>query len=285
MNGLSTHNASPFWGLTNNRLISQELGRLSDGVGWRAENVTGVNVPEFNNQNTYYLPIPESQGEIFVGWLNTQTFVSYSLTADGPKTLRRVNVENFDMSVIEAGSFDAVAIDPVSHTIAMTLSNENATPKGKVEGVYLLRPEATDFQIQRGGIWSELFWDSGGIFIASGPQGLFAVSPDGESMLLDQEKTADLSPSGNWLIAWGDGLNSQVGARLYQLPSIYSLQTLTESSVQSVLWQPDSKAFFIQSESSLFYLSFPGLSFQEIDSGFVDDEPLILTLILGDGSD
>jgi len=276
MNGLPTHNAIPFWGLNNNRLVSQELGRTNTEGEWRSENVTGVSVPEFDNQNTYYLPIPESQEEVFVGWLNTQTFVSYSLTSGGPSTLRRVNVENYDFSIIQEGSFTAVALDPVSHTLAMISKSENGAAQGLVDGLYLLRPEDIDFQLQRGGFWTELSWDSGGMFIASGSQGLFAISPDGENMVLPGETAADLSPKGNWMITWGDG------ARLYQPPSIYPLQTLTEDHVEAVFWQPDSKAFFIKSEGALFYLTFPGLSFQLVEDGFLNDEPLMMAWVVAD---
>jgi len=273
MNGLPTHNATPTWGLDSNLLISQELGRTSSGESWRAENVTGVRVPEFDNQNTFYLPISESQEEVFVGWLNAQTFVSYSLTADGPSTLRRVNVENYDYSVIQGGSFDAVAIDPVSHTIAMIFGNESVTAQGKVEGVYLLRPENIDFQLQRGGLWLDLKWDSGGMFIANGSQGLFAFSSDGRNMILPGEKAADLSPRGNWMLTWGDG------ARLYQLPSVYPLQTLTEDNVEAIFWQPDSKAFFLQSEGALYYLAFPSLNFQQVEVDFPESDPLFMAWI------
>ncbi len=276
MNGLPTHNTAPFWGLNNSRLVSQELGRTGDEGGWRAENVTGVSVPEFDNQNTYYLPIPQSQEEVFVGWLNAQTFISYSMTRDGPSTLRQVNVEVFDLSIIQEGSFKAVALDPVSRTLAMILKYESGEDPGMVEGIYLLQSGDIDFQLLRGGIWDELFCDSDGMFIASGSQGLYVFSLDGEDMVLSGETSADLSPTGNWLIAWGDG------ARLYQPPSIYPLQTLTEDQVESVYWQPDSKGFFIQSEGRLYSLTFPGLSLQLVEEGFAEDEPLIMAWVFPD---
>jgi len=279
MNGLPTHSATPIWGLDSSWLISQELGRTSSGESWRAENVTGVRVPEFDSQNTFYLPIAASQEEVFVGWLNAQTFVSYSLTTDGPSTLRRVNVENYDYSVIQQGAFDAVAIDPISHIIAMIMGNQSAPPQGKVEGVYLLRPEDIDFQLQRGGLWDELKWDSGGIFMAKGSQGLFVISPDGQNMILPGESYGDLSPAGNWMIAWGDG------ARLYQPPGEYPLQTLTEDQVDAVFWQPDSKAFFLHTEGDLYHLSFPSLNFQQVDAGLTAEQPLIIAWVPENGLD
>ena len=276
MNGLPTHNANPFWGGNSTRLVSQEFARTGSEGGWRAENVTGVNVPEFDNQNTYYVPISKSQGEVFVGWLNAQTFISYSLTSDGPSTLRQVNSDTFDTSIIQEGSFTTVALDPVSSSLALVLGSENGVNQEMVEGVYLLAPGAVDFQLIRGGIWTKLSWEPGGMFLANGPQGLFAFGSEGEAMALPNEDWATFSPSGNWMIAWGDG------ARLYQPPSVYPLQTLTEDQVQVVFWQPDSKGFFIQSDGSIHYLLFPGLSFQKVADGFARDEPLVMGWMVPD---
>lgn len=274
VNGLPTDNTAPVWGTSDNTLVSQELGRIGDGGAWRVENVTGVKVPEFDNQNTYYLPVAESKEEIFIGWLNTQTFVSYSVTEDGPNTLRQVNVEALDVVMIWAGSFEAAVMDPGSHTIAMILNDENGQSQGMVEGVYLLRSGDVDFQLIRGGLWNDLYWDSGGMFIASGSQGLFVFSPDGENMVLPVESAADLSPGGNWMIGWGEG------ARLYQPPIIYPLQTLTEKQVDAVQWQPDSKGFFIQSDGTLYLLTFPGLRFMPIEDGFGGDDPLVMAWVV-----
>lgn len=276
MNGLPTHNANPFWGLDSSRLVSQELGRTGVEGGWRAENVTGVNVPEFNNQNTLYVPISKSQGEVFVGWLNTQTFVSYSLTSDGPSTLRQVNIDTLNYSVIQEGSIEAAALDPVSRTLAMVLKSENGISQDMVEGIYLFQPGDAGFQLLRGGIWNDLSWEQGGMFIASGPQGLLAVNSEGETMVLPDEEWADLSPTGNWMIAWGDG------ARLYQPPSIFPLQTLTENQVETIFWQPDSTGFFIQSGGALYSLSFPGLSFDLVEDGFSTRTPLQMAWVISD---
>jgi hypothetical protein len=276
MNGLPTHNATPYWGLDNSKVVSQELGRTGSEGGWRAENVTGVNVPEFDNQNTLYVPISKSQGEVFVGWLNAQTFISYSLTSDGPSTLRQVNIDTFDYSVIQEGSFEAAALDPASRTLAMILNSGNGMSQGMVEGIYLFQPGDVDFQLLRGGIWNDLSWEPGGMFIASGPQGLFVFNPEGETMVLPDEVGADLSPMGNWMIAWGDG------ARLYQPPSIYPLQTITENLVETIFWQPDSRGFFIQSEGALYSLRFPGLSFDLVEDGFSTETSKQMAWVISD---
>jgi len=98
--------------------ISLEFGEFDQEDGsWHALNVTGIQVPGFNDQNTLYFPDSESQGEVFVGWLNSQTFISYSLTPSGLETLRQVNIEREEATVIFRGSFDEVGFDPYTKTI------------------------------------------------------------------------------------------------------------------------------------------------------------------------
>ncbi len=63
LNGLFTQNATPFWSPENTWLISQELGNYDPERGWRAENVSGLRIPAFDDQNSLYLPGRESRGK------------------------------------------------------------------------------------------------------------------------------------------------------------------------------------------------------------------------------
>jgi hypothetical protein len=70
------------------------------------------------------------------------------------------------------------------------------------------------------------------------------------------------------MVGWGDGDIKASGARLYQSPSGNLLQSLTDLQVTSVYWQPDSKAFFLLAEGTLYRVAFPGLNLEEITSGY-----------------
>ncbi|MFN2304280.1 MAG: hypothetical protein ACK2TV_11180, partial [Anaerolineales bacterium] len=120
----------------------------------------------------------------------------------------------------------------------------------------------------RTGSWDRLYWDKGGLFVAVGTQGLFAFNSAGEGLFLPDEGDARISPDGNWMIAWGDGIRSTQGARLYQPPIPDPLQTVSERLVDIVMWQPNSKAFFIHADGVLYQLTFPGLNLQEVKAGF-----------------
>ncbi len=279
LNGLYTQNASPFWSPDSNILISQELGNYDQESGWRSENVTGIRVPGYDDQNTLYLPDLSSKGEVFLGWINANTFISFSQTTQGPDTLKQMNIPSLTAKSIFDGFFGDAAFDPVTGALAFTLSDEDAARQGLVGGIYLSNPEESSYRLLRTGNYQRVFWDTGGRFMAESTQGLYTFTPQGEGMFLPDEGDARLSPDGGWMIAWGDGKESAVGARLYQAANSHPLQTLSEVKVENVLWQPDSKAFFMQSEDGLYNLAFPSLRLIEIEIGFPQDEPLELVWI------
>lgn len=274
LNGLYTQNASPFWSPTSSWLITQELGNYNQEVGWRPENVTGLQVPGYDDQNSLYIPYPKSIGEVFVGWLTPQDFVSYSDTTEGFSSLQQTNVDTLEKILIFDGNFDGVAFDPETLSIAMIIDEKQATAKNMEAGVYLLRPETAYFVLIRAGDWRNLSSEFGGQFVVSGFQGAYAFNSNGEGILLAGEKNILLSPGENWMLAWGDGGLSQKGLRLYQPDSELALQTVIESLIQNVVWAPDSQSFFALSDGVFYRLAFPGLSPQEIEDGFPLQVPI-----------
>lgn len=265
LNGLYSQGVSPFWAPGSNWLISQELEAEN---GWHAEAVSGLRVPGYNGQNTLYLPVRGSLEEVFVGWANAQSFISYSQMETGPTALRQVNVDTYSVGLVLPGDFNLVALDPDSKALALVLDEAQAAEQGLLGGVYLLRSGSAAFELQQVGNWSALRWDSGGMFVASGAQGVLAFTPEGERILLSEESQLRISPSGNWMIGWGDGELQGSGARLYQSPSGNCLQNLTDLQVTAVYWQPDSKAFFMLAEGDLYRVAFPSLNLEEVTGGY-----------------
>lgn len=280
VNGLFTHNTSPFWSPDSNWLISQEIAYQTQSASWRVENVLKLRVPGYDDQNTLYLPEVDSQEEIFLGWANAKNFISYSLTALGPSNLRETHIESRQSTIIFPGQFTQVAFDADSTSLAFILSEEDAAQSGLTSGIYLLQPGTTDYELFRAGGWHQVFWEVGGMFIAAGSQGVLAFSSDGEEMFLPGEGGACHSPVGSWMVAWGDGSLSNGGVRLYQLPSSRPLQELSESNIRACLWQADSKGFFLFGEGALYRFTFPGLNQEEIVGGFGEEEDVELIWML-----
>jgi len=279
LNGLYSHSASPYWSPGGNWLISQELGDYTEETGWRSEVVTGLRVPGFNDQNSLYLPVPGSQGEVFIGWLNAQTIMTYSQTADGPFELRQVNLETLQESVLLGGSFSLAAIDPESSSYAFVLDEAQALEKDLLSGVYLVAPNSAVRSLQMVGEWTGLYAEPNGIFIASGAKGLIGFSASGDGFSLSDERMASISPSGNWMVAWGTAEGGDIGARLYQSSSGTILQNLTDLPVRDVVWQPDSMAFYLTTEDSIYRVAFPELTLKLVAEGFDLEELPVLTWV------
>ncbi len=273
LNGLYSQSATPFWAPESNWLICQQLNYREE-TGWRSEVVSEISMPGYVNHNALYLPVSGSQGEVFLGWINSQSFISYSSSVDGSSLLREVNVETLEVGVIFQGSFVEAAFDPESKSLAYILGAGDIAFGGEMEGVYLLRSGSASPELLRAGTWHGLRSGHGGAFIAMGSQGAFAFASEIMNVMLQDEADLQISPNGSWIIAWGDGEHTPAGARLYQNPGGNLLQQLTEKPVKSVYWAPDSKAFFIQAEGALYHLSFPDLNLIEVEAGFLEDKQL-----------
>ncbi len=269
LTGLYSQSATPVWAPQSNWLVHQEIIPDAAGEDVRVESVQVIRVPGYDDQRALYLPSTESQQEIFLGWVNAQSFISYSRTPDFPRTLRLVNVETGETSLILPGEFTGAAFDPKSRTLALSLQENQAPPaEGLIAGVYRLPPDRAALTLQRAGIWQGLTWAPGGLFLAEGPQGALAFSPEGDSLLLAEEEYLRLSPNGSWLLGWGEGQTTPTGLRLYQTSGGTFMQTITDQPVETLFWQPDSLAFFLLSEGILYQVRFPGLKLEQIESGF-----------------
>jgi hypothetical protein len=271
LNGLYTHNGIPFWSPSGNWLISQEFDWLSTDAGWRTTNITALRVPGYDDQNTLYLPPQGSQMETLLGWVNDQNFLSYSQTPEGPQTIREVTLDAPKSVIRYEGPFLQAAFDPGSKFAALILGPNHAGKDGLTAGIYGFQPGESNPQLLRAGDFTQLAWDPGGMFIASGASGVFGFMPEGTGFFLPEEGQASLSPSGNWLIAWEEEQNP--GARLYQPPVNVPLQTLLESPITDVVWQPDSRGFFILNDGTLDHFAFPSLNPNEVALGFSEDIP------------
>ena len=275
LNGLSTQNGGLFWTPGSNTLISQEFGEFDqDANSWQALYVTGIQVPGYNDQNTLYFPSAQSLGEVLLGWINNQTFVSYSRTPSGLESLRQVNYEKLETIISFEGQFESVCLDPKTKVIALVLGEESAAINEMLAGIYLLEPESTAINLLRAGEWGNCVWDQGDRLVVDGSHGVFVFGDNGEDILLPDEGHVRLAPGGNWMIGWGDGIDGDVGARLYQTSSSKVLQELSGELVTNVIWQPDSKGFFLLGESALYHLAFPALDLEIIEEDFWIDDPM-----------
>lgn len=275
VNFFLSQNASPIWSPTGEWLLSQEhdLNSLQNQE-WQSVLVTGLIAPSFILVDNLFQPPKDSLEEVFVGWLNENIFISYSLTNQGARYLRSVSLHNLKENLIFEETFKSVAVDPTSKAMVFILSYEQAIPLGQDGGVYRFSFDGNAYQILQEGQWDQLYWGQAGFFIASGSLGILLINPNGEHMLLPNQDYASISPDGNWVIAWNVDRPGQPGAHLFQVNNNASLQTLITERVENIIWQPDSKAFFIQSEGTLYHFTFPNLKPAIISVDLPKDTPI-----------
>lgn len=187
-----------------------------------------------------------------------------------------MNVDSPKSNIIFDNPFVQAAFDPESKLLALVIDPAAAAETGRTAGVYSIQPASPTPELIRAGDFNQLRWEPGGLFITAGPSGVFGFPPEGTGLFLPGEGGASLSPSGNWLIAWGNASGDREGARLYQTPINAPLQTLLETSVSAVVWQLDSRGFFIFSEGRLFHFAFPSLNPEEVAVGLSEETPPIM---------
>lgn len=192
-----------------------------------------------------------------------------------------MNVDSPKSNIIFDNPFAQAAFDPESKLLALVIDPAAAAETGRTAGVYGIQPASPTPELIRAGDFNQLRWEPGGLFITAGPSGVFGFPPEGAGLFLPGEGGASLSPSGNWLIAWGNAAGEWEGARLYQPPvnaplQTLLVQTLLETSVSAVFWQLDSRGFFIFSEGRLFHFAFPSLNPEEVAVGLSEETPPIM---------
>jgi hypothetical protein len=70
-------NATPFWSPDSHWLYEQEVLSYGDGTSWKPGIVRAIDIQTGTSFEIYAAPA-NSSGEVFVGWLNDTTFLSYS---------------------------------------------------------------------------------------------------------------------------------------------------------------------------------------------------------------
>ncbi len=261
--------ATPFWSPDSQWVITQEMSAItgSDPIGWKLEEVWAVNLltQEFRK---LYDPSPDSNGEIFMGWTDPQKMLFYSHSTGGWHDLRQIDLDKLKVTTLLAGSFNQIAFDPVSKTVAFTRKEGPPLPTGASPGLYQVPAYGGVPELAQAGDWPRLTW-SGLVktFIASGPQGTLVLPPGGKPVLYEGEPTGLPSPNNKWMACWGgDGSGSHAGLRLYQ-PGGQILQAILTDPVQDFTWAPDSTGLFALSNGRLYHFTFPDLKPAILEDG------------------
>ena len=269
-------NATPFWSPDGHWIYVQEVLSYGNGTAWKPAIVRAIDA-QTDISFEIYGPPADSNGEIFLGWLNATTFLSYSTRADSGYALRSVDISHDHISVLFTGDFNQAVFDPKTGVIAITRS-QGSPGSTLVSGLYLITPNATQPLLVQAGDWKTLNWSpEGNVFLASGLPGSLIVTPGGKGTLIANEAHCASSPDENWLACWGDSTSGgQIGLRLYR-PSGELLQGISTEPVQALAWQPDAKGFFFITSNHLELATFPSLQAKMVDDNL---KPGMMPLLL-----
>ena len=249
-------NLTPFWSRDMNWMVFQEAENISEEGAWEITAVSNVSIPNYDITRFLYLPPEGGQGEVFVGWLNEVSFLSYTRGVENHQQLRVVFMERTSPSLVFGGYFTELAFDPNSTNLAVAVDALAGQLNGMSPGIYLSVPDQTDFWQVLTGQYTGLHWSpEGNTFLVAGAQGIFGVRLDGTIFTLPNEAQVSVSPNNNWLVAWNnDGLKA--GVRLYT-PDGSLLQVIGNMAVRQVIWQAGSRGFYLVSEDGLYQVRFP----------------------------
>jgi len=265
--------ATPFWSPDSQWVITQEMSAVTsqNPTGWKLEEVWAVNLStqEFRK---LYDPLPDSDGEFFMGWTSSLKMLFYSHSPTGLHDLREIDLDKLKITPVLEGSFDQIAIDPVSKVIAFTRKEGPSLPAGTTPGLYQITASGSDLVLAQAGDWPVLSWSSlAHTFIASGPQGILVLAPGGGPQLYEGEPAGLPSPNNKWMACWGAS-GAAAGLRLYQ-PGGMVLQAILKDPVQDVIWAPDTAGLFAISSGRLYYFTFPDLKPVILEDGIQSAVP------------
>ena len=249
--------ASPVWSPDGLWVIIQEVVNFTVDPGWKLGPVWAV-ATDHNEIRKLFDPPANSTRERVIGWIGQDTAVIMTQAPDSARDIREVPLSARRIGQLYGGPMEEAAFDPNSKSIAIRETALTGKALGLAPGLYqIIRSQGVPQYVQAGD-WDRLEWSpSASRFFASGPQGFLLFSPGAENVLLKGEAWGSTSPSGLWLICWGDaGAGSRSGLRLYQ-PGGELLQEVTGDPVQQAAWQPDSKAFYFLSGGKLYRTAFP----------------------------
>lgn len=253
--------ALPAWSPDDGWLITQEFEVAADLSTWQSLSAWALRMPKLDETRALYVSPQYSQQERILGWINNLIYTSYSQTAEGKQDLRQVDIDSMSTTPYFRGGFNQAAFDPAALMLVIVLDEAHAQNLGWQAGIYSLAHATNSFVLQRSGNWQHLTWDEGGrMFIAGSAQGAYGFSASGSQFMLERDEFAAFSPDGNRLIGYG----SQ-GIHLYTAAGSF-LQQLSDVAVKQLIWQADSRAFYVLTETGIYRLDYPAFKLQLVDA-------------------
>jgi hypothetical protein len=257
----SNQAAAPVWSPDGQWIVHQELGEAGQVTALWADSAY------YGEMRRLDTPAGASQGESILGWSPPEALIAYSQTAEGGRRLREIPLHVRWAYSVYKGPFEAAALDPVSHAVAVIHSQATGSPNGLTAGLYRfgaydrpLEPELVE-----AGEWREVaWWPRPGVFAAGGAQAALTLGLDGEVTLFPGVQHLAPSPDGRWVVVWSDA-----GGLSLAQPDGKIMQQVGPDPVGALAWLPDSSGVVYQSGNQLYRAVFPLMMPERIEGGVV----------------
>lgn len=207
----------------------------------------------------------------FGGWLSTRRFFAYQAqNGPGEFALAVADVEEGESLVIWPDSFDDYAYDARNGILLLSSPGPFVSPDGPEAGLYFIPSASWSPRLISRGYWQVAYLGAPEApFVASGGDiGTAFVSSYGDITSFS-DRTFRMYPSPDHQAVALVGPYPDNPVWLYQTGGLLT-QVARTARIFDVYWQPDSSAFFYESEGNLYCWGCGTPSAQQVDSGLRD---------------
>ncbi|HET7012233.1 MAG TPA: hypothetical protein VFI11_15775 [Anaerolineales bacterium] len=235
------------WSPDGQMIVHQAVVSFGSGSDWEIAGVWSVAAA---GQPITKLYEPPAGREIYVGWSEGNSLISYSLDSGGPHDIRASGAESGIDNVLVPSHFLAAAYDSQSGVVAYAAG-------GAEPGAYLWHPVWSATRRAASGDWTSVVWaPRAELFYFVGPGGILAVTPEAE-VVGEYGHAAQMAPSpnGRYVAVWGG--EDAVGLALHT-SDLERVKVLTADEVSVVRWRADSAGLMAAGPRGLLYLPLDG---------------------------
>ncbi|HNB52534.1 MAG TPA: hypothetical protein PK530_11350, partial [Anaerolineales bacterium] len=251
----------PTWSPDGRYIVHAGVNTLGTGAGYDMAGVWAVDTQTGEVLDLYE---PNDGAEIFVGWLDAQTFLVYSWTpVCGNENLRTFNIETGEVHSLWEGAFNGVAFDPGSGGVLITSEQflADCMPGGQAGAGYLPGGGPASLWLTDQDAFIPVWDTSGQVFLFRTPDQVFATWPDGFSSSVPAPGMAlpSVSVDGKflWTVQSGVWVNTVDTEPVQVFPRPASLP----------VWSPDGQTLFFMAEEGLFAAHAPDFAPQLVGEG------------------
>ena len=239
----------PFWSPDDKYIVHTGASSFGTGAGY---SIKGVWAAKADGSEVISIDLPGTSGdEVFIGWRDNVTFLSYTWNAlYGPHNLRFTNLLTGAVEVIWEYSFTYAVFgsqDNPSVLVAIDKYSSEDNPEG-LRGLYQFSPPDYEPEFVLGTDPNRISWCNAGFFVVKTMDGYIEVRGtdrmgpypyEGNAVYSDEGFPLWYSPDGLWVNVTG------------------TAKKITSDSVKIAVWGADSQSIIFAARDILYVAAAP----------------------------